>query len=65
MMTTVKMTLARRHLDEAIANFGAILKDCDLDELMGAKTIAQMLADARGRMSVLLLRMRNRMEGEV
>jgi hypothetical protein len=64
-MLTVKLTLAQRHLDQAIANFSAVLKDCVLDELMGAKTIAQMLGDGQGRMAVLSLRMRNRMEGEV
>jgi hypothetical protein len=32
---------------------------------MGAKTIARMLADAQGRMAILSLRMRIRLEGEV
>jgi hypothetical protein len=64
-MVTVKLTLAQRLLDETIANFGAVLQDCALDELIGAKTIAQMLGDAQGRMRVLSLRMRNRIEGEV
>ena len=63
-MLTVKLTLAQRHLDQTIATFGAVLKDCVLDELIGAKTIAQLLGDAQGRMAVLSLRMRNRVEGE-
>jgi hypothetical protein len=63
-MLTVKLTLAQRHLDETIANFGAVLKDCVLDELIGAKTIARMLTDSQGRMASLALRMRNRLEGE-
>ena len=62
-MATQKLTLAQEHLDDTIRAFDAALSDLTPEELLGARAIAEILRDARRRMTVLRDRVADRLEG--
>ncbi len=60
MNPTARITLAQEALAKTIATFDDVLKDCTREELLGARAIREVLADAQRRMNVLSERMKNR-----
>ena len=62
-MVLQKIARAQQELAHTIKKFNEVLRDCTPEELLGAKVITEILADAQKRMEVLEDRMRKRIGG--
>jgi hypothetical protein len=63
MNKTARIRRAQESLAQAIRAFDEVLKDCTPEELLGARTNVEILADAERRMEVLANRMTHRPPG--
>ena len=63
-MLNPRLAHAQQELGRAIDAFNEVLSDCTAEELLGARVIVQILADAQLRMDVLGERLGKRAEGK-
>ena len=59
-MVLQKLARAQQELTHTINTFNEVLSECTPEELLGAKAICDILADARKRIEVLEARIRKR-----